>query len=107
MDNPEVLYNQLRDEFIRTRTRQEQIILTLGSYIEKAPKELKDRLPKIEHEFTLKGFIPALYDDTVNRKDYSEQLHACNKYIETWNSLVDENDAEAAAILEEMKKRGI
>lgn len=107
MENPEVVYNQLRDEFIRTRTRQEQIILTLGSYVEKVPAELRERLPKIDHDFTLKGFIPALYDETVDRKSYSEQLHACNKYIEEWNKLVDENDAEAAAILDEMRKKGI
>ena len=107
MNNPEVLYNQLRDQFIQARTKQEQIILNLAQYIRKAPKELLAELPPIDHEITLKGFIPALYEDEVNRKAYAQQLYKCNAFIDAWNKLVDKNDAEAAAILEEMRQRGV
>lgn len=107
MNNPEAIYNQLRDQFIQTRTKQEQIILSLATYVRKAPHELVEQLPPIDHEFTLKGFIPALYEDEVDRKAYAQQLYKCNEYIDAWNKLVDQNDAEAAAILEEMKKKGV
>lgn len=107
MEDYEVVYNQLRDEFIRSRTKQEQIIAELAANIEKAPAEVKESLPKIDHEISLRGFIPALYEEDVDRKAYAEQLYKCNEFINAWNALVDQNRAEAAAILAEMRKKGI
>lgn len=105
MENPEVIYKQLRDNFISDRTKLEAIMNNLASYIEKMPDELKSRLEMPDHPITLKDFIPALYEDEVNRKAYAEQSYKCNKFIDSYNALVDENDAEAAKILEELKKR--
>lgn len=106
MEDIEVVYSQLRDNFIMDRTRQEAILKNIADNIAKMPEELKARIEMPDHPITLKDFIPVLYDEDSNdRKAYAEQFYRCNKFIDSYNALVDENDAEAVKILAELREK--
>lgn len=83
----EKMYKESRDDFIRLRTRHEQIIQEWAKNVSAAtPEMLAEVEGGLPEEISLQALVPALYvEGEVDIKEYHSQLYKVNQSIQKWN----------------------
>lgn len=97
-------HNNAVNEFIAARTREEQLFTTIAEEMRHLPDDILQRLPVVEHEISLRGFVPEYYEEHVNREKAAEQVAKCNEWIDVWNKIALENLAAGVNIQQLISK---
>lgn len=102
----EKMYKESRDDFVRLRTRHEQIINEWAKNVKEASPEMLATVEGgLPEEISLQALVPALYvEDDIDIKEYHAQLYKANQYIQKWNEACQRFNLKSRDLLKQYRE---